>query len=176
MRTILSITLLQGCALGASGPYSGEVDGLDAVVGLTLDSGEGRLYVSGGDMTRDSHTRWFDIATEARGFVGEADGWTVTADFFAGGFSGTLTDPGGASWAFAAEPPLSDVDGVYAAEEGDCLAGAVVWDGGAELQGVVCVGGLRARVEPVGGIVLEDGGLRVRAGDGEPFVMRPVVP
>jgi hypothetical protein len=146
-------------------------------VGLVLDGGEGRLYVCGGANTRDTHTRWFDIATEGRGFVGVAEGWTVTGDFLAGGFSGTLTDPGDTSWAFAADPPAADVDGVYSADEGECLAGAVVWGGGAELQGSFCLpGGLNAQVVPVGGITLEQGGIRVRAGDEVPFVVKPVEP
>ena len=177
MRIWIPFALLQGCALGASGPYTGQVDGLDAAVGLVLDSGQGRLYLGGGQHTHDSHTRWFDIATEQRGFVGLSDGWTVTADYLAGGFSGTVTDPSGSSWAFSAASPLSEVDGLYSAEVGGCLAGGVVWGGGADFQGVVCLpSGITAPLQPEGELDLHDGALWVRAGDGEPFEMWPVLP
>ncbi len=177
MRILIPAALLPGCVLGATGPYTGEVDGLDAAVGLVLDGGQGRLYVAGGPMTRDSHTRWIDIAVEGRGFVGQDDGWVVTSDFFAGSFSGTLTDPGGASWAFGAYPPEAEVDGLYEADEGECLAGAVVWGGGAELLGVLCLpNGLSAPLAPLGEIGLDQGGVRAGAGEGDPFLMSPAVP
>lgn len=53
----------------------------------------------------------------------------------------------------------------------------MVWGGGTDLQGVLCLpNGLSAPLQPVGELELDQGGVRVRAGEGEPFLMLPAVP
>ncbi|WP_437314999.1 hypothetical protein [Sorangium sp. So ce385] len=149
------------CAACAAGPEPappdisvGAVDGTDAVLAVVRGEGAVTLYVCGGASTYATMTRWFEGPEDPSGaFSIESAGWTATAD--PGGESGLLRTPDGAVLAFRARPAAQgSLEGLYAADDGGCRTGAVVFTPeGAEspaLQGTWCAVGDRfAQVTPL---------------------------
>ncbi|KYF57189.1 hypothetical protein BE04_31495, partial [Sorangium cellulosum] len=132
----------------------GAVDGTDAVLAVVRGEGAVTLYVCGGASTYATMTRWFEGPEDPSGaFSIESGGWTATAD--PGGGSGRLRTPDGAELAFRARPAApGSIEGLYAADDGGCRTGAVVFTPeGAEspaLQGTWCAVGDRfAQVTPL---------------------------
>ena len=66
-RRIVPVLLccLSGCALESLDPeasqvtYWGKVENSDAVIAVTLTDRAAVAYVCGGELTRDTHTRWY---------------------------------------------------------------------------------------------------------------------
>ncbi|XXX74629.1 hypothetical protein WMF30_43965 [Sorangium sp. So ce134] len=150
---LLGTLLCAACAAGADpeapppGISVGAVDGTDAVLAVVRGEGAVTLYVCGGASSYATMTRWFEGAEDPSGaFSLESGGWTATAD--PGGESGRLRTPEGAELAFRARPAALDrIEGLYAAVDGGCRTGAVVFTpDGAEspaLQGTWCAVGDR---------------------------------
>ncbi|WP_437809593.1 hypothetical protein [Sorangium sp. So ce1078] len=169
---LLGALLCAACAANPEAPplevSVGAVDGTDAVVALVRGEGAVTLYVCGGASSYATMTRWFEGPEDASGaFSLASDGWTASAD--PGGESGRLRTPEGAELAFRARPAAVDgIEGLYAAVDGGCRTGAVVFTPeGAEtlaLQGTWCGAGDRyAQVTPLRPLsVLDRRGIEVQ--------------
>ncbi|WP_437965774.1 hypothetical protein WMF04_40030 [Sorangium sp. So ce260] len=155
---LLGALLCAACAADPEAPPPeisvGAVDGTDAVLALVRGEGAVTLYVCGGASSYATMTRWFEGPEDASGaFSLASEGWTASAD--PGGESGRLRTPEGAELAFRARPAAVDgIEGLYAAVDGGCRTGAVVFTPeGAEtlaLQGTWCGAGDRyAQVTPI---------------------------
>ncbi|WP_437852444.1 hypothetical protein [Sorangium sp. So ce363] len=169
---VLGAVLCAACAADPEAPPSeisvGTVDGTDAVLALVRGEGTVTLYVCGGVSSYATMTRWFEGTEDPGGaFSLESDGWMATAD--PGGESGRLRTPEGAELAFRARPAALDrIEGLYAAVDGGCRTGAVVFtpdDAEAPaLQGTWCgAGDLYAQVTPIRPLsVLDRRGIEVQ--------------
>ncbi|MDC0685925.1 hypothetical protein [Sorangium atrum] len=169
---VLGAVLCAACAADPEAPPPeisvGTVDGTDAVLALVRGEGSVTLYVRGGVSSYATMTRWFEGPEEPSGaFSLESDGWTATAD--AGGESGRLRTPEGAELAFRARPAALDrIEGLYAAVDGGCRTGAVVFTPDdtdtPALQGTWCgAGDLYAQVTPIRPLsVLDRRGIEVQ--------------
>ncbi|WP_437741166.1 hypothetical protein WME73_37780 [Sorangium sp. So ce302] len=169
---VLGAVLCAGCAADPEAPPPeisvGTVDGTDAVLALVRGEGTVTLYVCGGVSSYAIMTRWFEGAEDPSGaFSLESDGWMATAD--PGGESGRLRTPEGAELAFRARPAALDrIEGLYAAVDGGCRTGAVVFTpddtDAPALQGTWCgAGDLYAQVTPIRPLsVLDRRGIEVQ--------------
>ncbi|WP_437974310.1 hypothetical protein WMF11_38135 [Sorangium sp. So ce295] len=169
---VLGAVLCAACAADPEGPPPeisvGTVDGTDAVLALVRGEGAVTLYVCGGVSSYATMTRWFEGPEDPSGaFSLESDGWTATAD--PGGESGRLRTPEGAELAFRARPAALDrIEGLYAAVDGGCRTGAVVFTPddteAPALQGTWCgAGDLYAQVTPIRPLsVLDRRGIEVQ--------------
>lgn len=169
---VLGAVLCAGCAADPEAPPPemsvGTVDGTDAVLALARGEGTVTLYVCGGVSSYATMTRWFEGPEDPGGaFSLESDGWTATAD--PGGESGRLRTPEGAELAFRARPAALDrIEGLYAAVDGGCRTGAVVFTpddtDAPALQGTWCgAGDVYAQVTPIRPLsVLDRHGIEVQ--------------
>ncbi|WP_438039136.1 hypothetical protein [Sorangium sp. So ce128] len=169
---VLGAVFCAGCAADPEAPPPeisvGTVDGTDAVLALVRGEGTVTLYVCGGVSSYAIMTRWFEGAEDPSGaFSLESDGWMATAD--PGGESGRLRTPEGAELAFRARPAALDrIEGLYAAVDGGCRTGAVVFTpddtDAPALQGTWCgAGDLYAQVTPIRPLsVLDRRGIEVQ--------------
>lgn len=169
---VLGAVLCAACAADPEAPPPeisvGTVDNTDAVLALVRGEGTVALYVCGGVSSYATMTRWFEGTEDPSGaFSLESDGWTATAD--PGGESGRLRTPEGAELAFRARPAALDrIEGLYAAVDGGCRTGAVVFTpddtDAPALQGTWCgAGDLYAQVTPIRPLsVLDRRGIEVQ--------------
>ncbi|WP_437544600.1 hypothetical protein WME97_36275 [Sorangium sp. So ce367] len=169
---VLGAVLCAACAADPEAPPPeisvGTVDGTDAVLALVRGEGAVTFYVCGGVSSYATMTRWFEGPEDPSGaFSLESDGWTATAD--PGGESGQLRTPEGAELAFRARPAALDrIEGLYAAVDGGCRTGAVVFTPddteAPALQGTWCgAGDLYAQVTPIRPLsVLDRRGIEVQ--------------
>lgn len=180
--TARGLLAVLGAACGGAPPepgtFVGALAGSESVLGLTTTDARGKAYLCGGETTMDTHHAWFafDIARriEASGYdaslslAADGDGWT-----------GTVTDPDGASFDVELRRGTEPEGPFSTEEESGCAAGAVVIDDGdgPRMQGVVCfVGVIPAQVVPVGQI--NPGPIQVQSATDPPvaFVVSPAIP
>ncbi len=174
-RVVVGAALAAGC----TGPSSfvGEIEGTDAVVGVVLEGGVGRMYACGGPASQADYHHWYELEADGEGWSGAVGAREVVLEPAAGGgFSGFLTVDGEPAGTLALSPGGAD-EGPWIPESdvGDegCLAGAVVFDGGSGLQGVYyCLDELvpgkatfTAQVVPVGAVDPSSGRIPVRVAD-----------
>ena len=174
-----------------AGPVVGPGEGVDTVVGLTVDEEGGRAYVCGGLSTFASHHAWVPLARTEGGLSGEAQGFRLDLEDNGEGYAGTMLDLSGESFDLAVDPG-DDLVGPYRADldallEADPdvdvpvdiaeIAGAVVFEAGGDLQlqGVFKLNAIPAQVVPVGQIALQGGSIPVRTAT-EPFLEFRVSP
>ncbi|MEZ4239718.1 MAG: hypothetical protein R3F59_26890 [Myxococcota bacterium] len=161
-----------GCA-GGERPFTGEVDGTDAVLGLVADGDRGVLYVCGGPQTMGLLNGWVSVALDGEALSGTGDGYTVSGSLA----EGVLATDAGDEWTFTlseAEGP----DGAWSATEpvGSCPVGVVILERGKRVQGVACpaVATIPAQVVPVGVVADDTVQLDVQTDDGAlDFVVVP---
>ena len=155
-RRIVAVLLCchSGCALESLEPeaslvtYWGTVEDSDAVIAITLTDSAAVAYVCGGELTRETHTRWYSAELSRPLIEGDSlvlganNGQQLELQLSADSLIGSYLDPEGTAFNFdAVVPSQGEFHGLYTVVDSGCRTGVIVnidASNNSEVQGAWC--------------------------------------